>query len=396
MAPLERQSLAVRAAAHFDIDGARLSPVADGGERLSALLALIGSAKHRLCLIYYIFSADAAGTVVRDAVVSAIERGVAVSLLIDGFGSQHTPQTFFAPILDAGGSVCWFLPRFGRRYLLRNHQKLALADDRVALIGGFNIESAYFAEDDTNGWRDFALLIEGPAVAALTGYFDALLGWARDPNATVRALARLLRAHSIGAGRLRWLFGGPTRRLNPWARALHQDLRGATRVDVIAAYFAPDPGTLRRLGRIMRRGSVRIITSARSDNSMTIAAARHCYGRLLRRRARIWEYQPMRLHTKLFVLDDAAYIGSANFDIRSLYLNLEVMLRVEDVDFANWLREHFVRETTDSREASLVRLRERAGWLMRLRWRIAYFIVAAVDYTVTRSVNFRSGDRAIA
>jgi cardiolipin synthase len=380
---------------YFEIDGTTLAPIVGGPERLAALVALIEAAARDLRLIYYIFSADTAGTAVRDALVRAAERGVRVSLLIDGFGSEHTPESFFAPVLAAGGAVCRFLPRFGRRYLLRNHQKLALADGTKALIGGFNIDAAYFAEGEADGWRDFALRVDGAATGALTGYVDALLEWAREPRSTVRALARLIRARSEDQGRTRWLFGGPTRRLNPWTRALHRDLRGAVRVDVIAAYFAPNPGTLRRLGRLARRGIVRIVTSARSDNSMTIAAARHCYTRLLRRGARIWEYQPMRLHTKIFVVDDTAYVGSANFDVRSLYLNLEIMLRVEDTAFAEWLRGHFDRETADCREASLDRIREYAGWWLRLRWRLAYFIVSAVDYTVTRRINFRSGESAI-
>jgi cardiolipin synthase len=379
----------------FDIDGSRLTPIVDGPARLAALIGLIEAAERDLRLIYYIFAADVAGTAVRDAMVAAARRGVRVSLLIDGFGSEHAPQAFFAPVVAAGGAVCRFLPRFGRRYLLRNHQKLVLADETHALIGGFNIEDGYFAEGEPEGWRDFALCVDGPAATALADYCDALLGWARDPEATVRRLARLLRSHSQSEGRLRWLFGGPTRRLNPWTRALHADLRGARTIDVIAAYFAPNPGTLRRLGRLARHGAVRIMTSARSDNSMTIAAARNCYVRLLRRGARVWEYQPMRLHTKIFVIDDAAYVGSANLDVRSLYLNLEIMLRVDDPAFATWLRGYFAHEVADCHEASLARIREVAGWWTRLRWRLAYFIVSAVDYTVTRRINFRSGDKAI-
>ncbi len=395
MATQEQEPPAGRTESHFEVDGTRLTPIVDGAARLAALIALIEAAERDLRLIYYIFSADAAGVAVRDALVAAAKRGVCVSLLIDGFGSEHLPEVFLAPIVAAGGSVCRFVPRFGRRYLLRNHQKLALADERLALIGGFNIDSAYFAEGELDGWRDFALRVEGASVAALAGYCDALLGWARDPRATVRALARLLRAHSESDGDLRWLFGGPTRRLNPWSRALRQDMRTAQRIDMIAAYFAPNPGSLRRVGRLARRGTVRIITAARSDNSMTIAAARHCYARLLKRGARIWEYQPMRLHAKIFVVDDAAYIGSANFDVRSLYLNLEIMLRIRHPGFAARLRDHFEQETADSREVNLTRIEERAGWLMRLRWRLAYFIVVAVDYTVTRRINFGSGGSAI-
>ncbi|NIJ34551.1 phospholipase D-like domain-containing protein [Sphingomonas oligoaromativorans] len=379
----------------FEVDGNRLGLLIDRDDRLDALMALIDGAERELRLLYYIFSDDAVGVRVRDALVAACGRGVAVSLLVDGFGSEETTEGFFQPLRDAGGTVCRFLPRFGRRYLLRNHQKIALADHRRALIGGFNIDSGYFASAEEDGWRDLGLLVEGPAAAHLAGYFDAMMAWAHDPQAKIRGLTRTLRRWSQRRGHLRWLFGGPTQRLSPWTSALKTDIVRGRRLDVIAAYFAPNPGTLRRLGRLARRGALRIVTASKSDNMMTIGAARHCYRRLLRRGARIWEYRPMKLHTKLFVVDDKTYIGSSNFDMRSLYINCEIMLRIENAAFAERMRLYVDGETADGREASLDFIRERVGWLTRLKWRIAYFLVAIVDYTVTRRVNFGSAGAEI-
>ena len=83
-----------------------------------------------------------------------------------------------------------------------------------------------------------------------------------------------------------------------------------------------------------RRGRARLITAAKSDNNATIAAARFTYRRLLSRGVEIYEYRATKLHTKLVVLDDVVHIGSSNLDIRSLYLNMELMLRVDDATFA--------------------------------------------------------------
>jgi cardiolipin synthase len=379
-----------QASDRFEVDGNRLHLLVDRTERLEALVSLIDGAARELRLLYYIFWGDAVGVRVRDALVAACGRGVKVSLLIDGFGSERTHDGFFEPLRAVGGSVCRFLPRFGRRYLLRNHQKLAVADGERALIGGFNVAQGYFASAEEEGWRDLGLLVEGSAAGHLDGYFDMILRWARDPQAKMRALNRCLARSSQKHGRLRWLFGGPTQRLSPWARALKSDMARCRRMDVIAAYFAPNPGTLRRLGRLAKRGALRIITAAKSDNTMTIAAARNCYVRLLKRGTRIWEYQPMKLHTKLFVVDDVAYVGSANFDMRSLYINCEIMLRIEDKALADRLRRHVDDETGDSREASLALIRDRAGWWMRTKWKLAYFLVAVVDYTITRRLNFRT------
>jgi cardiolipin synthase A/B len=373
----------------FEVDGNRLHLLIEGADRLDALIALIEAAERELRLLYYIFWDDPVGTRVRDALIAACGRGVKVSLLVDGFGSERTADGFFAPLRATGAQVCRFLPRFGRRYLLRNHQKLALADDRLALIGGFNVAAGYFGTGPED-WRDLGLRVEGPAAEHLLRYFDLVQAWAQDPKARIRTLNRCLVRHSQKKGALRWLFGGPTQRLSPWARTLKADIGKSKALDVIAAYFAPNPGTLRRIGRLARRGRLRIISAAHSDNTMTIAAARNGYVRLLKRGARIWEYQPQKLHTKLFVADGVSYVGSANFDMRSLYINCEIMLRVEHAPLAERLRAHFEGETGQSNEASLEQIRERVGWWMRAKWKLAYFLVAFVDYTVTRRLNFRN------
>ena len=381
----------------FEVDGHGLTLTVDGAARLEALIDLIASARSELRLFYYIFAADDSGTRVRDAAIAACRRGIRVSLLVDGFGCEESGDDFFTPLIEAGATFCRFLPRVGRRYLLRNHQKMAIADDARVLIGGFNIEDSYFSGVAQQGWRDLALLVEGPAAAHLPRYFDALMAWAKQPGAKMNTLARLIRQTSQTGGRLCWLFGGPTRRMSPWARALKRDIQHGERLDMVAAYFAPSPGILRRLRRLARRGgAARIVTAAKSDNAMTIAAARHTYARLLRSGARIFEYQPTRLHTKLYVIDDAVFIGSANCDMRSLFINLEVMLRIEDAGFADAVRGLIDGEVADCNEVRPELLRARAGPFTRLKWSTAYFLVAVVDYTVTRRLNFRPGSDAIA
>src|SRR6185503_6940778 len=109
----------------------------------------------------------------------------------------------------------------------------------------------------------------------------------------------------------------------------------------------------RRTGNVARRrrgGQVRLITPARTDHQSTVGAARHTYWALLKRGARIFEYAATKLHTKLFLLDDVAFVGSANFDMRSLFLNLELMLRVDDKAFADAMRLYVDGEIANSTE----------------------------------------------
>jgi cardiolipin synthase len=374
------------AAPHM-VNGNRLTLLCEGPDRLDALIALIDGAQTSLRLLYYIYSDDHAGRRVREALQKAVDRGVTVSLIVDGFGSDATAD-FFAPLKEGGASVCRFIPRLGRRYLLRNHQKLALADEKRVIIGGFNVSDDYFAGGAQAAWRDLGLLVEGPAAARLVGYFDALARWTQTPNAKMRSLRRELGRWSEHEGPTRWLLGGPTRRLSPWALAMKRDLRDCRSLDIIAAYFAPNPAMLRRIEAVARKGGrARVLTAAKSDNNATIGAARHTYRRLLRRGVEVFEYQPSKLHTKLFLVDDAVYVGSANFDMRSLYLNLELMLRIEDKAFADHLRGYFEGELAQSTRVTREEHR-RVGTIERVRWAIAYFVVAVVDYGVSRRLNF--------
>lgn len=371
----------------FTVDGIRLTPYVDGRARLDALLELIAGARENLRLFYYMFEPDESGRLVRDALCAALARGVAVALVIDGFGSSVDGE-FLKPLEDAGADVCLFHPRFGRRYLLRNHQKMAIADQHKALIGGFNIADPYFDDEGPRRWRDLGLGVEGEAAGRLARYFDHLSRWSHQMRPPLRQLRRALKAWSEPEGRVRWLMGGPAPRLNPWVRAVKADMGRARLLDMISAYFVPNPAMLGRIERIAQRGEARVMTAARSDNEMTVAAARHSYHRLLRRGVGIWEYRPARLHTKLMVLDDVVYVGSANFDIRSLFLNLEVMLRIEDKAFADHMRAYCEAEREQA-HAILPRVHARQRtWLARLRWGFAYFVVGVLDVRITRRLAF--------
>jgi cardiolipin synthase len=159
---------------------------------------------------------------------------------------------------------------------------------------------------------------------------------------------------------------------------------------MIFAYFAPPGAMLRRIGRLGRRGRARIITAAKSDNNATIAAARHSYSRLLRRHVQMFEYQPAKLHTKLAIVDDVVHIGSSNFDYRSLYINLEIMLRIKDAGFAAAMRRYFEGEVAQSKWITPDYHKRRATPWRRLKWAISHFLVNIMDYTVTRRLNFRA------
>ncbi len=366
--------------------GHALTFLPGGADRLEALLRLVDEARSQLCACFYTFDADATGERVRDALAAAARRGVAVTLIVDRFGSAAN-DSFFTPLREAGGRHLYFSPRWSRRYLIRNHQKMVIADGARALVGGFNIADAYFEPPTQDGWNDLGLLVEGPAVAALLRWFTGLDAWVTDGRAHWRTIRRMVRGWDPGDGPVRVLVGGPTRALNSWARQVKRDLDPGGRLDMMMAYFTPSPGMVRRLRRIARLGQTRLLLAARSDNGATVGASRLLYGTLLEQGAAIWEFSPCKLHTKLIVLDDAVYVGSANFDMRSLFLNLELMLRIEDAALAERMRSYIGQHIAASEQITPALHRRQATVWNRLRWALSWFLVAVIDYTVSRRLN---------
>jgi len=117
-----------------------------------------------------------------------------------------------------------------------------------------------------------------------------------------------------------------------------------SRIWIVTPYYVPDEMLARALGLAARRGvDVRLLLPA-SSNHLLADLARTSYLRDLHDAGgRVMLYTPVMLHAKAVVFDDQlAVIGSANMDMRSLFLNYEVALfvsspaRVEEV--AAWAR----------------------------------------------------------
>ncbi|MEP3226684.1 MAG: phosphatidylserine/phosphatidylglycerophosphate/cardiolipin synthase family protein [Parasphingorhabdus sp.] len=381
----------------FEIAGNQLQLICNPARRLDVLSTLIDQAKSRLKLFYYMFEGDETGKFILNKLINACERGVDVELIVDSFGSNDAPDGFFDPFVRAGGSFAIFSPRFSTSYFVRNHQKMLIADDRKALIGGFNIANQYFdqrpaqqpEEDLEANWEDLGLVITGPQAEIISRYYDQLSTWVHNHNGNIRLLRKMIRNWDPGYGPFQWLLGGPSNRLSRWAWTIKKDLETGHRLDLVSAYFSPGQGLLRRIGRLSKwGGGNRLILPGKTDNAATIGASRLLYGYLLKRDSHIYEYQPKRLHMKLVIVDNAVYIGSANFDLRSLFINVELMLRIEDAAFAKHARLMVDDISHQSRPISVELHKERRSFLNRIRWFLSYFIVNTLDYTVTRRLNF--------
>lgn len=374
---------------HFQVAGHDLHLVHLPQDRLDAVLRLIGKAQKSIQMFFYMFNDDVTGRTVRAALIAAAERGVDVQLIIDSFGSTQVRNRFFDELIAAGGAYHSFSTRKGLGYLIRNHQKILIIDRAHALVGGFNITDAYFGRAGDNSWEDLGIIVTGPQAQKLADYFEDMARASNNGRVRYRSIRTIIQKWRPGIGQVQWLLGGPTNRISPWALTFKRSLEAGQRFDIVSAYFSPSQTILRRIAKAAKRNKgSRLIMAGKTDNGATIAAARLLYRYLLRRKTRIFEFQPRPLHMKLMVIDDTVYIGSANLDVRSMFINLEIMVRIKDAALALHLRELVDALVAQSEEQTSLLLKSRDNWWSRFKAGLAYFLVNSVDYTIGRRIKF--------
>ena len=374
---------------HFHIAGHDLHVVHSPQDRLGAVLGLIARAKKSIQMFFYMFGDDATGREVRDALVAAANNGVHVQLIIDSFGSGNVSDRFFDALVEAGGCYHCFSTRKGLGYIIRNHQKILIADSAHALVGGFNITDDYFGRAGDNSWEDLGIIVSGVQAQKLSDYFEDLARASNNGKVRYRSIRNIVHQWRPGIGQVQWLLGGPTNRISPWAITFKRSLEANKRFDIVSAYFSPSQTILRRLAKAAKhnKGS-RLVVAGKTDNNATIAAARLLYRYLMRRKTRIFEFQSRPLHMKLMVIDDTVYIGSANLDVRSMFINLEIMVRIKDAGLALHMRKLIDELVTQSEEQTRMLLKARDSYWSRFKAALAYFLVNSVDYTIGRRITF--------
>jgi len=357
-----------------------------GTEAFRRMLAAIDQARHSIQLEIYIFQADGTGERFRAALTRAARRGVHVQVLLDAFGSNGLPAGYWRELEENGGSVRLFNPFTWRLFVFRDHRKLLLVDGYVAFVGGFNIGDEYDGDGVTHGWRDLGWeLHQSYAVRQLAAAFDVMFRAFDLRHRLLLRIRRPLHRQTPAASHGPVLLGGPRLRRNQFRMSLRRALRSARHVQIISGYFVPNFRMRRTLRRVARRGgSVELLLAGKSDVPVAQLAARHLYGSLLRAGVRIHEYQPQILHSKLIIVDDAVYVGSANLDVRSFGINYELMVCLEDPRLAAEARELFAADQRHAVEITWRHWHKSQDWLTRLRGLWACFAFTKIDPWLAR------------
>jgi cardiolipin synthase A/B len=356
-----------------------------GDDVFPAMLAAIDAAQKNIRLEIYNFADSALGTRFRDALVRARQQGVEVKVMVDSFGSITLSGNFWDQLIASGGQFHWFNPMSLKRFGIRDHRKMLVCDEQIAFIGGFNIASEYEGNGVTKGWHDLGLQVTGPLVRELAAAFDDQFSRADFRHRWFVRLRKSSATKLISARDGELLLSGPGRGRNPIKRILRRDLVNAQDVKIIQAYFLPTWRIRRELMRVARRGGrVQLILAGKSDVPLLQLATHSLYQRLLRASVEIYEYQPQILHAKLIIVDEVVYAGSANLDTRSLHINYELLVRLQDRKLAAEAREIFSHDLKHCQRVEQTVWRKSRTFWNKLKERWAYFLFVRVDTYIAR------------
>ena len=331
------------------LPGNRIELLKNGEEFFPALIAAIDAAVTEVRLETYIFANDATGRLVADVLARAAHRGVAVHVMVDGFGAANFVPDFGARLLAAGVEVRVFRPemarfRLRRHRLRRLHRKLATIDGRIAFVGGINIIDDMDAPGQIPPRHDYAIRIEGPLLAPIHGVMERLwhlVSWAglRQRFPRQQVLAPITR--SRGQIQAAFLIRDNLRHRHDIENAYLAAIAAAQHEIFIAnAYFLPGRRFRQALITAAHRGvRITLLLQGRVEYRLLHYATQSFYGALLAAGIHIHEYRQGFLHAKVAVIDSRwATVGSSNIDPFSLMLAREANVVIRDDGFASELR----------------------------------------------------------
>lgn len=381
----------------------------DGEDAFAELERRILAARHSIHIATFILGRDRVGRRIVQLLARRAREGVRVRLQLDALGCFFSSRRFVDPLREAGGEVATFLPVIplsGRGSAnLRNHRKIAVFDRESALVGGHNLAREYLGPVPwRKRWTDLGAVIEGPAAALLDEVF--LADWAfatgrpaeqgtppppppivvtentefrpgihraqssesdsSDSPLPLRSLCpgsvSSVTKVSVPASEVQVVASGPDVSGEPLYEGILSMIQEAKRsIWIVTPYFIPDEVLLRSLIVKARAGrDVTLILPARSNHPVTDLARRSFLRQLVRAGARVLAYQPRMLHGKTVIVDDAlGLLGSANVDMRSLFVNFEIGVILHTPTDVHALRAWAGALARDSRPLTLADLRRR-------------------------------------
>jgi cardiolipin synthase len=269
-----------------------------GEQAFAVLEEQIRAARHSIHITAFILARDEVGKRLIRLLAERARHGIKVRLLLDAVGCMFSSYGFCNPL-------------------------------RAAMVGGHNLAREYMGPTPIrNRWRDFGAVITGPAAGLLNEVFlaDWTFACGQLPDALHRdPLPELLPLE--GTSEVQVVASGPDVAGDALYEAILSMIQEAQRsIWIVTPYFIPDEVLLRSLVVKARAGcEVTLILPARSNHPVTDFARRYYVWELQRAGVRVRLHGPGMMHSKAMIVDDRiGLLGSANFDLRSLFVNFEI------------------------------------------------------------------------
>ncbi len=361
--------------------GNSLSLQTTSREILSSIIEDIEAAQHNIRMVFYIWYPGGLADSVNAALMLAAKRGVKVQIAIDSAGSKvffksHWPQQ----MRQAGIELVQALEvspfrMFFRRLDLRQHRKIITIDDNIAYTGSMNlVDPAFFKKGAGVGeWIDIMVRITGPTVNVL----GAIHAWDWEVETGTRILPQIPACsidRNLAPHPIQVVPSGPGMPDTLIQQVLCTTISQADHsVRITTPYFVPSDILMQVLKTTAQRGvKVELILPKKNDSLLVGWASKSYFTDLLNAGVEIHLFSGGLLHTKSVVIDEQyCLIGTVNLDMRSLWLNFEVTLVVDDEEFTqqlNWLQDSYLKQS----QPILLEKWQQRGFMHRFLERIFY------------------------
>lgn len=303
-----------------------------GEDFFRQLMRELPKAKKFIFLEYFILEKGLMWDSVLEILRERAAAGVEVCVIYDDFGCIQRLSASYPKEL-AGFNIKAvpynpMRPSMDPSLNYRDHRKICVIDGQVGFTGGINLADEYINKVERFGhWKDTSVLLRGAAVRSLTRMF--LQQWTLNAGSDTldRPEEEYLTARALPAqGYAQPYPDSPLDHFNVAENAyLHLIQRADHYVYITTPYLILDNEFVTTLKTAAESGvDVRIITPSHPDKWYVHMVSRSYYQTLIQSGVKIYEYQPGFIHAKMCLCDDeAAMVGTANLDYRSLYLHYE-------------------------------------------------------------------------
>jgi cardiolipin synthase A/B len=318
----------------------RVEPLINGDTAYPSMLQSINNAERYIILSSYIFDYDSLGHQFVDALAKAHKRGVIVNVLLDGIGIGYSWHKSDRVLKKLGIKTARFLPAISftsiRFINLRNHRKILCVDGDVAYIGGMNLSQNNVVSTAVHPIDDIHFKVTGPVIDQISQVF--IEDWFFATGELIQfpcfipKPAQQTKEQSVVA---RVIQDGPDEDHNKIRWTLINALSCAqTSVKIMTPYFIPDQVLMNSLHAAALRGvAIEIIVPQHSNIVFVDWVMEANFSRIMQHGIQIYKNSRPFDHSKIVIIDDLwSFIGSTNWDARSLEFNFEINLECFDKD----------------------------------------------------------------